>query len=95
MFGTLDEASALDAAAQADTQAIASEVYARLAGARSSLLSGPTSAGVPMDQVKTADLSYSIPLTLPSTSELQWFMRCHPDAPSAYLVASKSAGLTS
>lgn len=79
---------------EADTSAIASDVYSKLAGGRSTLLSGPTSAAGPIDQVKTVDLSLTVPLTLPADSELVWFMRCHPDAPNAYLVASKTAGLT-
>ena len=83
-----------DSVDELNTDAIASDVYSKLAGGRSTLLSGPVAAGGPLDQVKTVDLSYTIPITLPATSELQWFMRCHPDATNAYLIASKSVGLT-
>ena len=97
--GTNGYSEVLDTLAGADVGTvnaadIASDVYSKLAGGRSTLLSGPTSAGGPIDQVKTVDLSYTVPLTLPSTSELLWFMRCHPEATNAYLIASKTVGLT-
>jgi hypothetical protein len=87
-------AALIASAISESTAEIASAVYSKLAGGRSTLLSGPTSAGGPVDQVKTVDLSLTVPITVPADSELLWFMRCHPDAPNAYLVASKTAGLT-
>ncbi len=78
-----------------DASTVASSVFSALAGARSTLLDGPTAAGSPIDKVKTADLEYVIPIATAVDSELYWYMRCDPDAPTPYLQIKKSVGLQS
>lgn len=58
------------------------------------IYNGPSGEDCPKDIVITADLDYSVPLVLPSTSAIQYFIRATRNATDALLVATKAIGLT-
>lgn len=76
-----------------ESSAVANALFPYLQG-NLAIYNGPIGEDCPKDIVITADLDYSVPLALPSTSAIQYFIRATRNATNALLVATKAIGLT-